>query len=134
MRANKRGRGLAFTLGAIGYPLIELIWRGRTHWAMGVTGGGCLVLLRELQCRNKDAPLWRLALSGGLIITGVELMVGLFCNRLMGWKIWDYSHLPMQVAGQICLPFTLMWVALCGFLQPILDRLARQRPAFWHAI
>ena len=29
-----------FALGAAGYAALELLWRGRTHWTMALTGGG----------------------------------------------------------------------------------------------
>ena len=33
---------LVLLLGAAGYPLAELCWRGRTHWSMALLGGLCL--------------------------------------------------------------------------------------------
>ena len=36
-------RALVFGTGASFYSLLETIWRGHTHWSMGLTGG--LVLL-----------------------------------------------------------------------------------------
>ena len=38
-------------LGLIGgalYMGIELLWRGRTHWTMGLVGGRCFVLIGGL--------------------------------------------------------------------------------------
>ena len=40
--------GILFGIGAIGYSLIELAFRGRTHWTMAVTGGGCAVALYRM--------------------------------------------------------------------------------------
>ena len=34
-----------FLLGAAGYSLLEVLWRGYTHWTMGVTGGLFLAIL-----------------------------------------------------------------------------------------
>ena len=38
-----------FALGAAGYAALELLWRGRTHWTMALTGGVVLVGLRQLR-------------------------------------------------------------------------------------
>ena len=35
---KKQTAGL-FLVGAGGYCLLELLWRGRTHWTMALTGG-----------------------------------------------------------------------------------------------
>ena len=40
----------------------------------------------------------------------LELGCGLLVNR--SYRVWDYRHMPMNFLGQICLPFTLLWVPL----------------------
>jgi len=42
------------------------------------------------------------------MITAVELGVGLLVNR--DYRVWDYRGLPMNYRGQICLPFSLLWI------------------------
>ena len=53
------------------------------------------------------------ALGGALIITLVELICGCIVNLKLGLDVWDYSHIPLNLFGQICLPFTLLWFLLC---------------------
>ena len=49
-----------FALGAVGYAALELLWRGRTHWTMALTGGAVLVGLRRLRQRvHEENPLSR---------------------------------------------------------------------------
>ena len=48
------------------------------------------------------------ALAGAGNITGVELLAGMLANK--EYTVWDYRHMPMNYRGQICLPFTLLWV------------------------
>ena len=43
MKKTLLDRALIFGTGASFYSLLETVWRGYTHWSMGVTGG--LVLL-----------------------------------------------------------------------------------------
>lgn len=52
-------------------------------------------------------------LVGSLIITSLEFAVGCVVNLMMGLKVWDYSKLPMNFLGQICLLYSVMWGLLC---------------------
>ncbi|MGM9647022.1 MAG: hypothetical protein ACI3YH_02690 [Eubacteriales bacterium] len=113
---------LLFLLGAVGYPLIELAWRGRTHWTMSLAGGISMVLL--LLISRAALPLPVLWILGALAITAVEFAIGCVVNLGLGWNIWDYSMLPMNLLGQICLPFTAVWfilsipaVSLCQIIE-----------------
>jgi uncharacterized membrane protein len=49
---------------------------------------------------------------GAAIITALEFVAGVVLNVWLGLGIWDYSAMPFNVLGQICLPFTLAWVPL----------------------
>lgn len=53
---------------------------------------------------------------GAGIITGVELVFGLIFNRALGMGVWDYSRVPLNLWGQICLPFTLIWLGFSFLL------------------
>ena len=57
-------------------------------------------------------PIWKQALCGSALATAVELVAGIILNLYLGLGIWDYSGLPCNLLGQICLPFSLLWVAL----------------------
>ena len=93
-----------FCVGGLGYMGLELLWRGWTHKAMFFAGGTCFLLLGQL----KNAPPWVKALAGAGIITAVELGVGLLLNRQ--YRIWDYRTVPLNFLGQICLPYSLLWI------------------------
>ena len=77
---------------------------------MFFAGGTCFLLLGKL----KTLPPWLKAVTGSGIITAVELAVGLLVNR--NFSVWDYRGMPLNFLGQICLPYTLLWmpVALAG--------------------
>ena len=64
--------------------------------------------------RLKHAPPWVKAVAGAGIITAVELTTGLLANRQ--YTVWDYRNAPLNFLGQICLPYSLLWmpVALAG--------------------
>lgn len=105
--------GLLFLTGSCAYPTLEMIWRGHTHYSMAIAGGLCLTLINRVCCgrlAHKGLPLRCLAGAG--IITGVELGTGLIVNDLLDFGVWDYSNLPLNIMGQVCLPYSLLWFAL----------------------
>lgn len=68
-----------------------------------------------------DMPLPLQAIICGLAITAAELAAGLILNVWLDLGIWDYSHLPGNLLGQVCLPFALLWCALSAFGIVLLD-------------
>ena len=112
-----------FTIGGGTYVSLELLWRGRSHWTMFALGGGCFLAIGELGRRFPSLGRPTRAVLGSLICTAGELATGLVCNG--DYKIWDYRALPLNFHGQICLPFTLLWIPLsaaAGELFRWLDR------------
>lgn len=97
-----------FALGGTAYVGLELLWRGRSHGSMFLAGGSCFLLLGKL--RKSRLPLPFCPIAGSGIITGVELLTGLVFNR--DHAIWDYRQLPLHLKGQICLPYSLLWMPL----------------------
>lgn len=112
MKAVLKHATLALIGGCI-YYAIEIAWRGHSHWTMAVLGGICFVLVGGI---NEYFP-WSMPLAlqgviGAAIITALEFVSGVALNVWLGLGIWDYSTMPLNVMGQICLPFTLLWVPL----------------------
>lgn len=105
--------GIVFMVGSVGYALVELVWRGRTHWTMMLTGGACLALIYLTERRYPRAPRWKRCLVGTQVITLAELAVGFLVNVLLGWAVWDYSCLPLNLFGQICPLYSALWFLLC---------------------
>lgn len=106
-------QSVLFCSGAAGYCLLELLWRGRTHWSMAAAGGVSLVLLSGLFKKLKGFPLLARCAAGGGVITGVELVFGLVFNRALRLRVWDYSALPGNLFGQICPLYSFFWCLLC---------------------
>ena len=103
-----------FALGAAGYAALELLWRGRTHWTMALTGGAVLVGLRRLRQRvHEESPLSR-CLCGAACITAAEYVVGCTVNRYFRLRVWDYSHEFGNVQGQICPKYAVLWTLLAA--------------------
>lgn len=110
-----------FCLGGMAYTGLELCWRGRSHWSMFVTGGLCFVLIGGLGKVPKPLPLLPRTLVGAGIITMLELACGMLVNR--SYAVWDYRPLPLNFRGQICLPFTLLWIPISALAIVLYDRL-----------
>lgn len=104
---------LVFILGGIAYAMIEILFRGHTHWTMVLTGGACVLTMYMMSGWLLDIPLVASALTGALIITMYELVVGLIVNVRLGWSVWDYSDMPGNLLGQICPAFSAIWFLLC---------------------
>lgn len=99
--------------------LCESVWKSfsgsPTHWTMFALGGVLFLILGEL---NEHLP-WEMGLMaqmgiGATVITAAELIAGLVLNVWFDLGIWDYSHLPYNLMGQICLPFFGLWWLLSG--------------------
>ena len=104
---------LLFLIGGFIYCGIEILYREFTHWTMGVIGGFCFVIIGGL---NNYLPwemkIWKQAIIGSLVVTSCEFVAGIILNLFLGLHIWDYSNMPFNVLGQICLPFSAIWVLL----------------------
>lgn len=105
--------GLIFLTGSCAYPTLEMIWRGRTHYSMAIAGGVCLYLINKICCEKlSDHSLYLRCIAGATIITGVEFAAGLIVNDILRFNVWDYSGMPLNIMGQICLPYSLLWIGL----------------------
>lgn len=113
-------------IGGSIYVSIEMLARERTHWTMFFLGGVCFFLVGLLNEYNRETPLLPQCLQGGVIITVLEFMTGMIVNVHLGWDVWDYSNIPGNLYGQICLPFTIIWVLL-SYIAIILDDYIRYK-------
>lgn len=102
-----------FILGGMAYGLMEVLFRGHTHWSMVITGGACVLTLYLIMDWTMNLPLVVAALAGAGIITFYEFCVGMLVNVSFGWHVWDYSSMPGNILGQICPLFTGLWFAMC---------------------
>ncbi len=108
---SKAGKyAFLFAVGGLIYVLMEIVYRGHSHWTMFIVGGVCFVLCGLLnEVFDWDTPIWIQMFICACIITGVEFLAGCIFNLWLKLDVWDYSNLPFNVLGQICVPFTLLW-------------------------
>ncbi len=102
---------ILFGIGGIAYLIIELLWRGWSHWSMFLLGGICFVLI-GLVNEKSNIPILLQMLIGAVIITALEFVIGYVVNIRLGMHVWSYYHIPYNIMGQICLPYTLLWFVM----------------------
>lgn len=119
---------LLWTWGGATYFLMEVAWKTATgkpetiSWTMLVAALLLCVPVERAGAQLPWAcPLWLQALACAALVTIVELAAGLVLNVWLGLGVWDYSHLPFNLWGQICPQFSALWFALCLAFIPIFD-------------
>ena len=106
-------KSILFAAGGCAYMGLELLWRGWSHGSMFAAGGTCFLLLGKLSRTRSQLSLPLRAVMGAGIITLVEYTAGLLFNR--SYAVWDYRSAPLNIHGQICLPFFLLWIPVSAF-------------------
>ena len=118
------GELLIVALGGGSYVLVELLWRGRSHVSMFLLGGLCFWLIGRLD-RQTPMPLAVQACLGAMVVTALEFVTGLVVNCWLGLGVWDYSALPLNLLGQVCLYYFVLWIPLSA-AAAILEDAARR--------
>lgn len=106
-----------FVTGGLVYCGIELMWRNRTDISSFLMGGTAILVVGGLnEGYDWDMPVWYQMLLSSLFITAMEYVVGINFNT--DYHIWDYRELWLNVDGQICLGYSLLWglLSLVGIL------------------
>lgn len=106
-----------FLFGGLAYGLLEILWRGYTHFSMLILGGCCFLYIMRLSCQQSHLAV--LSAKSCLFITAMEFLAGYLVNMKLHWNVWDYSNMPINILGQICLPYTAIWFCLSMALIPI---------------
>ncbi len=102
-----------FLWGGFIYYLIEVLYRGHSFASMFVVGGICFLLIGLINnLLEWDTPLLLQMLYAAICVTVVEFFAGCILNVWLGLGIWDYSNMPLNIAGQVCLPYMALWYLL----------------------
>ncbi len=115
-----------FIIGGLGYAIIELLWRGRTHWSMMLAGGICFILFSVIAEKLRGQRLLYKAILCALAVTAVEFIFGIVFNIILRMQVWDYSGVPLNFLGQICLLYTVIWGILGLVFVPLADFLNKK--------
>jgi len=107
-----------FCIGGALYNIIEIIWRGYTHWSMFIVGGICFNLIGRIHTMCKKGWIIRCTLCS-LVITVIEFLSGCIFNLRLNMNVWNYSGMLLNIKGQVCLLYSLLWGALSILARPI---------------
>ncbi|MCM1298337.1 MAG: putative ABC transporter permease [Firmicutes bacterium] len=118
---------LLFLMGGMIYFAIEVAYKGDSHCSMFITGGLCFLLIGGINSYfDRDMPLLHQMFFSAVIITLLEFISGVIVNIGLKLNVWDYSRIPFNFMGQICLRFFFIWFFL-SLIGIFLDDFFRER-------
>lgn len=79
-----------------------------------IYGVGMLIVVLCLW-NLRDRPLL-LFLGSALLTTALEFVTGFVLERFFHEKWWDYSDMPFNIKGYVCLKFTILWGLAASFI------------------
>lgn len=95
------------------YCSLEIIFRGGSNFSMILLGGLCGLLIGSINnLFHWEMSLAKQGVIGACMVTVLEFITGYIVNIWLGWNVWDYSNMPLNILGQVCLPFSLLWILL----------------------
>lgn len=105
------------------------VWESRQSFLYGpfcgIYGMGAVVMILFLQYFNQNSH--RLFLGGFIIGSIVEYAVSWYGEVFLHVKWWDYSNMPLNINGRICVFFSLFWgflaIYLMSYVNPKIDKL-----------
>lgn len=100
-----------FTIGGLSYYLIEVVWRGYSHWSMYIVGGLAFILIGGInEYLSWDTNFFKQCLIATIAVLILEFIAGCILNIWLGLDIWYYDKL--HILHQISLPFAFVWYGL----------------------
>ena len=105
------------------------VWESRQSFLYrpfcGIYGLGAVIMIIFL---HKYQKKYNALFIGGFIVGSItEYIVNLFGEMVLGVKWWDYSGMPLNLNGRICVYFSIFWgflgMYLIASLNPKIDRL-----------
>ncbi len=112
-----------FCIGGGLYNVIECLWRGYSHWSMFVVGGTCFHVIGAIGARWYRRGKLATAMACSAAITAVEYLSGCVLNRRLKLNVWDYSKMPFNIGGQVCLLYSVLWGGLSLLALPLYRKL-----------
>lgn len=120
---------LGYVIETIFGIITKSTWESRQSFLYGpfcgIYGLGAVIMIVFLQYFNKsnNSLFW-----GGFIIGSItEYMISLLGEKIFHVIWWDYSNMPLNINGRICVFFSLFWgflaIYLMSYVNPKIDRL-----------
>lgn len=84
-----------------------------------IYGLGAVIMIIFLQYFSKNNHT--LFVGGFIIGSIVEYLVSLIGELILNVKWWDYSDMPLNIGGRICVAFSLFWGLLGVYLMRVIN-------------
>ncbi len=117
---------IVFLLGGTVYALVEILFRGFTHWTMFLAGGFIFYILYVIFNHIGKGHILLKCILGCAFITSAEYLAGGVLNIMLRMNVWDYSAKPLNLYGQICPAYSLYWFLL-SLPASLFSRIIRKR-------
>ena len=99
---------------------------------MFIVGGLAFFLIGFINEKYKKMPLAKQMLIGAIVITALEFVCGCIVNLWLGWNVWDYSNMPLNIGGRTNVLYMFFWgvlsVVWIQILYPHLSSLIEKIP------
>ena len=115
-----------FCIGGGAYNLIEILWRGHSHWSMFLVGGTCFHVIGRIGTRLRRHGAFVIGVACSAAVTAVEYVSGCLLNRRLKLNVWDYGKMPANLNGQVCLLYSVLWGGLSLLALPLYRRLNKR--------
>lgn len=95
-----------------------------------IYGFGLIGVVLMLEPMKGD--LLMLYIGSFLLTSLIELITGFLLEKLFHAKWWDYSRMPLNIGGYVCLLFSLIWGAAClgivEWIHPLISDMVERLP------
>ena len=120
---------LGYIIETIYGMITKGVWESRQSFLYGpfcgIYGLGAVIMII---CLHKFPKKFNTLFIGGFIVGSiVEYVVSFVGEMLLGVKWWDYSNMPLNLNGRICVYFSVFWgflgIYLIASLNPKIDKI-----------
>lgn len=103
------------------------VWESRQSFLYGpfcgIYGIGAVIMIVGMQ---KVPKTYNWLFVGGFVLGSVtEYLISVISEKIAGITWWDYSYLPLNINGRVCLLYSIFWgllaIYLMGYFNPKLD-------------
>lgn len=103
--------------------IVETVWcyiklghiesrKSLVYGPLSVAYGMGGLLLNAVLSKFTDSSNWKIFLISFVVGTAAEYICSLGQEIVFGSVAWDYSHLPLNINGRVCLLYSLFWGVL----------------------
>ena len=115
---------IIFIISGLIYIMLELLWRGRTHWTMFICAGLCGLVIANVNNNflSFETDFRIQVIVSALCCTTFEFLFGLIFNG--NFTIWDYRGMWGTIhwlGDQVNILFFGVWLLISLFALPFLD-------------